>query len=265
MSVPDFQELVWRKGRELYRDMPWRRDVRPYYVLVSERMLQQTQVSRVIPKFEQFVRAFPDIESLASAELGDVLKLWSGLGYNRRAKYLWQAARVIWDDFGGRFPETTEQLMKLPGVGPNTAGAIMAYAHNEPVVFIETNIRSVYLHHFFVNRDDVADSEIREKVAETMDHEHPREWYWALMDYGTELKSQKLGNIRSSKHYTKQSKLAGSLREMRGRILEALASGPLSEPQLRAAVQADERYTTAKSDLISEKLISQAGSSIRLG
>lgn len=249
----------------MYRDMPWRRDVRPYYVLVSELMLQQTQVSRVAPKFDEFVRAFPDVESLASAELGDVLQLWSGLGYNRRAKYLWQAACMIRDELGSQFPNTIEGLTKLPGVGPNTAGAIMAYAYNQPVVFIETNIRTVYLHHFFADRDDVADSEIQGKVAETIDHEHPREWYWALMDYGAELKTQKLGNIRGSKHYTKQPKLAGSLREMRGRILKALASGPLSESQLRTAVQADERYTTAKTDLISEKLISQVGSSIRLG
>jgi A/G-specific adenine glycosylase len=260
-----FQSLVWEKGRELYRDMLWRRDVRPYYVLVSELMLQQTQVSRVTPKFDEFVRAFPDVESLASAELGDVLQLWSGLGYNRRAKYLWQAAHMICDEFGGRFPSNVEELTKLPGVGPNTAGAIMAYAYNQPVVFIETNIRTVYLHHFFADSDDVADSEIRDKVAETIDHEHPREWYWALMDYGAELKAQKLGNIRSSKHYTKQSKLAGSLREMRGRILKALASGPLSEPQLRAAVQVDERYATAKSDLLAEQLISQSNGTISLG
>ena len=265
MNVPDFQELVWEKGRGLYRDMPWRRDVRPYYVLVSELMLQQTQVSRVAPKFDEFVRVFPDVESLARAELGDVLQLWSGLGYNRRAKYLWQAASVIQDEFSGAFPKTLEGLTKLPGVGPNTAGAIMTYAHNKPVVFVETNIRSVYLHHFFMNRDDVADSEIREKVAETMDHEHPREWYWALMDYGTELKAQKLGNIHGSKHYTKQPKLAGSLREMRGRILKALAAGPLPEPELRATVQADKRYASAKSDLLAEQLISQANGMISLG
>lgn len=265
MNKLEFQELVYEKGRELYRDMPWRRDVRPYYILVSEVMLQQTQVSRVVPKFESFIAAFPDVKSIADAELGDVLKLWSGLGYNRRAKYLWQSARVIRGEFDGDFPEKLEDLVKLPGIGPNTAGAIMAYAYNQPVVFVETNIRTVYLHHFFPNRDDVADSEVRDKVAKTLDTEHPRDWYWALMDYGAELKKQRLGSIRSSKHYTKQPKLTGSLREMRGRILKALATGPLPESKLREATHADERYATAKSDLIREQLISQAGQIVRLG
>lgn len=238
--------------------MPWRGDIRPYYIFVSELMLQQTQVSRVIPKFEEFVRVFPSISDLASASLGDVLVLWSGLGYNRRAKFLWQSAQMIQRDFGGVFPATAEELMHLPGVGPNTAGAIMAYAYNEPAVFVETNIRTVYLHHFFRDRDDVTDAEIREKLAETLDREHPREWYWALMDYGAVLKSQGLGGIRGSKHYARQSKLAGSMREMRGRILKALAKEAMAETMLRQVVKGDVRFAPALKSLEEEGLIEYA-------
>ena len=143
MKTTDFQELVWEKARELYRDMPWRQDVRPYYVLVSEIMLQQTQVDRVIPKFEAFIECFPTIESLAQAPLSQVLQLWSGLGYNRRAKFLHEAAKKIQREFKGIFPETFEALISLPGVGANTAGAILAYSFNYPAVFIETNVRTV--------------------------------------------------------------------------------------------------------------------------
>jgi A/G-specific adenine glycosylase len=263
--IREFQELVWEKGRELYRDMAWRRDTRPYYVLVSELMLQQTQVSRVEVKFAEFIARFPTVESLAEAQLADVLVLWNGLGYNRRAKFLWQAAQMIQSEFAGQFPDTLDEVIRLPGVGKNTAGAIITYAFNQPVVFVETNIRTVYLHHFYADRDDVTDAEIADRLAETMDMEHPREWYWALMDYGSWLKSQRLGHISGSKHYAKQSKLAGSVREMRGRILKTLANGPLDETKLKHAVNADERYVKAKQDLIAERLITQTNKTISLG
>lgn len=256
--------MVWEKGRELYRDMAWRHDTQPYYILVSEMMLQQTQVSRVETKFAEFVARFPDVSSLARASLGEVLQLWSGLGYNRRAKFLWQAAQMIEREFSGAFPDTIDQLVRLPGVGPNTAGAIAAYAYNQPVAFVETNIRTVYLHHFFPNRDNVADSDIRELVATTLDEEHPREWYWALMDYGTWLKSQRLGHISGSKHYAKQSKLAGSVREMRGRILRTLAQETISDEALRTAVLADDRYDVAIASLQAEGLVQRDKSGWRL-
>lgn len=148
MKYEDFQEIVWQKGRELYRPMPWREDTRPYYVLVSELMLQQTQVDRVLPKFEAFIEAFPDIESLAAASLGEVLTLWSGLGYNRRAKFLHEAAQSVIREYNGEIPASYDDLVSLPGVGPNTAGAVLAYSFNQPVVYIETNIRTVYFEHF---------------------------------------------------------------------------------------------------------------------
>lgn len=255
MNTTDFQELVWDKARELYRDMPWRQDTRPYYVLVSEIMLQQTQVDRVIPKFEAFIERFPDIESLASAPLSEVLKLWSGLGYNRRAKFLHEAAKKIVNEFSGDFPETHEGLVSLPGVGANTAGAILAYSFNQPVVYVETNVRTVYFHHFFDDSGTVTDTELRVIAEETIDREHPREWYWGIMDYGAYLKRQGVGRIDKSHHYKKQSALKGSVREVRGAILKALAVQNLVEGDLRMATHDDERFPVALQGLIRDGLV----------
>jgi len=255
VNTKDFQELLAQKGAELYRPMPWREDTRPYYVLVSELMLQQTQVDRVIPKFEAFIARFPDEKTLAKAPLGDVLTLWSGLGYNRRAKYLHDAAKMIIDEFGGQFPSDYEQLLRLPGVGPNTAGAILTYAFNRPVVFIETNVRTVYFHHFFEDGDKVSDAQLKKVVEETMGKDSPREFYWALMDYGTQLKKQGAGRIRQSTHYKKQSALKGSVREIRGQIVRVLTAGGLTREDLVKKVDFDERFDSALKGLLADGLV----------
>ena len=264
MDTKDFQELVWQKADELYRDMPWRRDTRPYYVLVSEIMLQQTQVDRVVPKFEAFIEAFPDVPSLVAASLADVLKLWSGLGYNRRAKFLHEAARKINTDYNGVFPDTLEGLISLPGVGVNTAGAIMTYSFNSAIPFIETNVRTVYFYHFFEDAALVSDKELRAVVESTIDNEHPREWYWALMDYGSYLKKQGAGRIDKSQHYKKQSVLKGSIREVRGLIVKELARGDQSLEELRDVVQADERFPEALSGLQRDGLVNQTNGRLHL-
>jgi len=244
--------------------MPWREDTRAYYVLVSELMLQQTQVERVIPKFEAFVARFPDVFSLSHASLSDALVLWNGLGYNGRAKYLHDAAKKVVADFNGKFPETKEELLTLPGVGPGTAGALLVYAFNQPVVFIETNVRSVYFYHFFEDGDKVSDAELAKQVEATLDHEHPREFYWALMDYGTWLKKNKLGRITQSAHYKKQSALKGSLREMRGNIIKHLSGGDTSVTALDAQFGDDDRYLTARDGLIRDGLISRTNERFHL-
>lgn len=264
MNTTDFQELVWGKARELYREMPWRQDTRPYYVLVSEIMLQQTQVDRVIPKFEAFIAAFPDIASLAQASLADVLKLWSGLGYNRRAKFLHEAAQKIQLEFNGEFPNTHENLLKLPGVGVNTAGAILAYSFEQPVVFIETNVRTVYFHHFFEDSDDVSDKELREIVEQTVDRESPREWYWGIMDYGSYLKRQGAGRNDKSKHYKKQATLKGSVREVRGQIIRELTGTDMSLAELRQTISADERFPQALAGLTRDGLIQETNQQLHL-
>lgn len=264
MNKETFQELLWQKGRELYREMPWREDTRPYYVLVSELMLQQTQVDRVIPKFLAFIERFPDEATLAQASLAEVVALWNGLGYNRRAKYLHDSAKMIIVEYDGTFPDAYEQLIRLPGVGPNTAGAILAYAFNQPVVFIETNVRTVYFEHFFADHDSVSDAELREAVAVTLDHEHPREFYQAMMDYGTWLKRQGAGRLSKSKHYKKQSPLKGSVREVRGQVVRYLSSADMTLDDLKVRFVGDERLALALSGLIRDGLVTQTGQQLHL-
>jgi A/G-specific adenine glycosylase len=244
--------------------MPWRRDTRPYYVLVSELMLQQTQVDRVIPKFEVFIERFPDIAALAEASLADVLKLWNGLGYNRRAKYLHDAAKMVMIEFHGKFPETEEDLRRLSGVGPNTAGAILVYAFNQPAIFIETNVRTVYFEHFFPEGDKVDDKQLRQLVAATIDHENPREFYWALMDYGTALKKQGAGRLQQSRHYAKQSTLKGSVREIRGQIVRVLTKKAMRLEALQKSVDFDDRFTLALDGLLRDGLVAQTDDVLHL-
>ncbi|MEO7904971.1 MAG: A/G-specific adenine glycosylase, partial [Candidatus Saccharimonadales bacterium] len=264
MNETDFIDVVWQRGRELRRDMPWRDDTRPYYVLVSELMLQQTQVDRVIPKFSAFIECFPDIVSLAGASLADVLTMWSGLVYNRRARYLHDAARMIAADCGGQFPTDYDGLVALPGVGPNTAGAILNYAFNTPTVFIETNVRTVYFHHFFPDGDIVHDNELRPLIERTIDRDYPREFYWALMDYGSWLKRQGVGRIRQSQHYKKQAPLKGSLREVRGHIVRHLTQQDATAGQLQSLYPDDKRVPIAVDGLVRDGLVQQRGDLLHL-
>ncbi len=263
MDLIEFQELLRLNGSDLYRDMPWRQDTRPYYVLVSELMLQQTQVDRVIPKFQAFIAAFPDEHTLATASLADVLVLWQGLGYNRRAKFLHEAAKEVVR--AGAFPTDEQGLLRLPGVGKNTAGAIRAYAFNQSAIFVETNVRTVYFHHFFTLGDPVDDKEIVSLLEQTIDRQHPREFYWSLMDYGSFLKRSGAGRITQSRHYKKQSALKGSVREIRGQIIARLTIADMSMAELKTMVTVDERFDRALQGLIKDGLVtSRADGQIHL-
>jgi A/G-specific adenine glycosylase len=220
--------------------MPWRESPTPYHVLVSELMLQQTQVPRVIAKFITFTQRFPDMTTLAKAPLSDVLAEWSGLGYNRRAMYLWQSARQVVQNYHGQLPSSQQELITLPGIGPNTAGAILAYAYNQPTVFVETNIRTVMIHHFFHQADKVTDKQIADLVTQTLDTQNPREWYWALMDYGSHLKTTAGTKLDKVHGYRPQSRFAGSRRQLRGKVLRLLlAMQTLSEHELARMTQDD--------------------------
>ena len=222
MTTKAFQRKIWNYYHKHKRSMPWRTRVTPYYVFVSEIMLQQTQVSRVLQIFPAFIKEFPTITSLAQATPAQVLKAWQGLGYNRRALYLHRSAQIIKEQHKGIIPKNKEVLQTLPGVGPNTAGSLCAFAFNQPTVFIETNIRSVCIHHFFKNAKKVSDKEILVTVRKTLDTQRPREWYWALMDYGTELKRKEGNPNKKSAHYVRQSTFKGSSRQLRGMILRVL-------------------------------------------
>ena len=195
-------------------------------------MLQQTQVERVIPKYEAFLKAFPDVFSLAKASTSSVLALWVGLGYNRRALYLKRTAEAIVELYRGIFPKTEKELQALPGIGAYTAAAICAFAYNQSVVCIETNIRRVYIHEFFPGRDEVSDKELFPHIEASVYHENPRQWYWALMDYGSHLKKSGVNPNRRSAHYAKQSTFIGSVREVRGAVIRLCTTGPISSDTL---------------------------------
>jgi A/G-specific adenine glycosylase len=224
-QVRSFRRKILDHYEKHGRDLPWRKRVTPYRVLVSEIMLQQTQVDRVIEKFREFLAAFPDFASLAAAPLPKLLKLWSGMGYNRRALALKKLAQKVVEEHQGRLPSEPEGLLTLPGIGPYTAGAISAFAFNKPVVFLDTNVRRVFIHEFFGDREGVHDDELRPLIERTLDRRNSCRWYNALMDYGTLLKQEHENPNRRSAHYSRQSPFENSNRQVRGAILKALVQG----------------------------------------
>ncbi len=242
--------------------LPWRKTNVPYKILVSEIMLQQTQVDRVIPKYQAFLKRFPNVVTLAEATLGEVLIMWQGLGYNRRAKLLWECAQEVVRDHYGRFPRTYETLLKLPGVGPYTAAAIMAFAYNKPFPLIETNVRTVFIHHFWpADATDINDADILALVAKTLPSDNVRVWYAALMDYGSYLKKTAGNHNVRAKSYQKQSAFTGSDRQLRGAILRALVSGPKTRKALLTALSAfqDIRIDAQLASLAQEGMIIKKG------
>jgi A/G-specific adenine glycosylase len=221
-EVRRFRATVFRFFERQGRYLPWRRDNDPYAIFVSEIMLQQTQVDRVEPKFELFIRELPDFPALAGAPLNRVLALWQGLGYNRRALALKRAAEIVTRDHGGVLPSSPDILVTLPGIGAATAASIAAFAFNKPTLFLETNIRTVLIHHFFKGKESVSDSELLPVALAVLDRTNPRRWYSALMDYGTVLKKEHGNASRRSAHYKKQSRFEGSRRQVRGKIIRVL-------------------------------------------
>ena len=260
-TILDFRNTVLRQYRAAGRAFPWRETRDPYAVLVSEMMLQQTQTLRVVPKYLSWLSAFPDAKTLADAPLSAVLERWVGLGYNRRAKYLHETCKTVVRDFEGRFPQDPETLETLPGIGPYTARAVSTFAFGMPNAFIETNIRSVFLFFFFPGETGVSDADIRPLLEKTLDREDPRTWYYALMDYGSELKKTVGNPNRVSSHYVKQSKFEGSLRQARGAIVRRIQlKGPVSYGEIAAEEGIDyERVVTAGAALEKEGIISRHG------
>jgi A/G-specific adenine glycosylase len=225
-QVRAFRKKVYAYYEKEGRDLPWRKNLNPYRVLVSEVMLQQTQVGRVLEKYREFLAAFPGFPALARAPLAKLLLIWQGMGYNRRALALKALAQKVMAEHRGKLPTEPEKLLALPGIGKYTAGAIAAFAFNKPVVFMDTNIRRVFIHEFPLDRDNIHDDELTPLVLQTLDIGNPRKWYNALMDYGTMLKQEQVNPNRRSAHYTRQSPFENSNRQVRGRILKILVTGP---------------------------------------
>lgn len=227
-TVSTFQKIIYQHYRRNARKLPWRETDDPYQILISEIMLQQTQAQRVMRRYGQFITAFPDLASLAQAPLREILRIWQGLGYNRRALQLKQIAEIVISTYQGNLPRSLEALVRLPGIGRASASAILTFAFNEPTVFIETNIRAAFIHCFFQDRTDIKDKEIYPLVATTLDRSNPRTWYYALMDYGAMVKRWYRNPGRKSAHYQRESPFQGSNRQIRGMILRVL----LEEPEI---------------------------------
>ncbi|MBU2603774.1 MAG: A/G-specific adenine glycosylase [Actinobacteria bacterium] len=229
----EFRKTVLAYYEAHGRDLPWRHTRDPYRVLVSEVMLQQTQVVRVAERYEAFLDDFPDVEALARAPLEKVLRAWRGLGYNRRALALKRLAEQVTAEMGAQLPRDPALLRRLPGVGPATAVAVAAFCFDDPHPYLETNIRTAYLHHFFPDREGVTDAELMPLVEMTLDRQDPRTWYYALMDYGSMLKRTLPNPSRRSRHHTRQSQFEGSKRQLRARVLGVLLDRPdLDRPDL---------------------------------
>lgn len=264
-EIRAFRRAVRVGARKAARTLPWRATSDPYKIMVSEYMLQQTQVERVIPKYHEFLKRFPTAQSLSAATLGSVLGMWSGLGYNRRACMLHACARAIARRHGGRIPDTQAALVMLPGIGPYTAGAISVFAFNEPAVLIETNIRSVFIHHFFPRAHAVHDALLRPFIEQTIDRKDPRAWYNMLMDYGAWIKDVHGNPNRRSLHYTKQLPFKGSIRQMRGAIIRLLIRGPRAEKDICAALGSPKKnIISALTSLAQEGMIVRSGVRWRL-
>ena len=273
-TVDEFNKTILDYYALSGRSLPWRYadNPDPWGVLVSEYMLQQTQVYRVIPYWERWMKRWPRPADLAGASLETALREWSGLGYNRRAKNLHDCALAIAGNHQGIVPDTPERLCNLPGIGPYTAGAIACFAWNHPALFIETNIRSVLIHFFFQDRTDIKDAELFPVIEQCIDRSNPKVWYWAMMDYGAGLKKLTKNPSRKSAHYAKQSRFEGSFRQIRGALLKTLsAEGPqhttvlLGEIQKKITDINEAEYYRALAALKKEMMVAEEGGVYRLG
>lgn len=256
-DLRSFRTAVWDHYRAYKRNLPWRNTKDPYHIFVSEVMLQQTQVKRVTSKYREFLRHFPNLTSLAKASIHEVMRIWQGLGYNRRAISLRDASRIMRTRFRGAIPRDPKFLENLPGIGHGTAGAILVFAFNIPYPFIETNIRRVFIKFFFPRKRKVSDKEILPLIEETMDRKNPREWFYALMDYGAMLGGGAENPNRKSAHYRKQAPFAGSVRQLRGKIVRVLLiEGPMPRNALRERVAAPRtRFTQALQGLQKDNVV----------
>ncbi len=257
LVIEEFKSAVWDFYKKNRRDFAWRNTRNPYHIVVSEIMLQQTQTARVAEKYENFLQQFPSFEALACASVGDVLKEWVGLGYNRRALALHGIAQKVVAEYETVLPSEPCILETFKGLGPATAASIVAFAYNTPTIFIETNIRAVYLHAFFGHEQElVSDKTLLPVVTSTVDQEQAREWYYALMDCGVALKKLYKNPSRKSKHHAKQSKFEGSDRQIRGAVVRTLTQKQMvTFEELQAFGYEPERLTKILEGLCKEGFI----------
>src|SRR3989344_7263029 len=254
MTIPQFQNKILRWYQKNKRDLHWRKTSDPYKILVSEVMLQQTQISRVLPKYKLFLKEFPNLKTLAQASDKKLLKIWKGLGYWRRALFLRETARKILKTYKGKFPQDSQTLQKLPSIGPYTARALLCFAFRKNDAFLDTNIRRVYLYFFFKKRRKISDKEILKVAQKALWKKNPREWHYALFDYGAAVLKDKKIN-RQSLHYFRQSPFKGSFRSFRTKALRFLLSeGKVSHKTLENFLQKE--IKKAKGGYLAKNILS---------
>lgn len=273
ITTAEFQSIILDFYAQSGRSFPWRYTgtADPWGVLVSEYMLQQTQINRVVSYWERWMKLWPKPSDLAAAPLEQALKEWSGLGYNRRAKNLWNCAVIITEKYNNTVPCKVETLAALPGIGPYTSGAIACFAWNYPALFIETNIRSVLINFFFQDRTGISDKELFPVLEQVMDYTNPRVWYWALMDYGAELKKITGNPNRKSALYVKQTRFEGSFRQIRGALIRTLSvKGPQKNARLYKEMEKNIKnlkkadYKLALTVLQKEQMVAEEGGVYRI-
>lgn len=227
--IKKFQTMIFTWWKKTRRDLPWRHTRDPYKILVSEVMLQQTQVSRVLPKYREFIKRYPTVYKLAQASPADILRIWKGIGYNRRALYLQRTAKEIVEHYSGEFPKDEQLLLKLPGLGIYTARAILVFAYKQEATLVDTNIRQIITHFFF--KDEPQKESIVEEVArQLVPSGKSWEWHQALMDYGA-IAMSKL-KTQMSKVRKKTIPFHQSNRFFRGRIIDRLREGAVQEQKI---------------------------------
>lgn len=263
MKIRKFRSIIWshyRKNKQK-NNFPWRKTRNPYHILVSEIMLQQTQIPRVIPKYKEWFVQFPTLKALSEAPFSKVLTTWHGLGYNRRSRFLKDTATIIQTKHKGVFPHSPDELEKLPGIGSYTSRALRCFAFGACEPFLDTNIRRVFIH-FFAPRlpstmlgarrsgrakqeKKIDDAWILSLIEKTEPAHNRPEWYGALMDYGRDvLGALKENPNKKSASYKKQSPFLGSKRYIRAKIIHYLISQKSATPaQIKRALAENPRIS----------------------
>jgi A/G-specific adenine glycosylase len=283
--TPEVASAVLSWGEGARRDLPWRRTRDPWAVLVSELMLQQTQVSRVLAKYHEFVEAYPTPAACASSPLADVIRRWSGLGYNRRAVSLHASACMIMQEFAGRVPNSLSALRRLPGVGPYTARAVLAFAFETDAAVVDTNIARVLAR---MRGRSLTPKEVQVAADAALENGRALEWNQSLMDLGALLCTPRLPCCArcplaprcawrggqeadpaegSAGVSGGQSRFEGSDRQGRGRLVRALRTAPVTPDDLGAVMgwPADpDRANRVAATLVDDGLVRVVDRSYRL-
>ena len=251
-QINQFQSKVLSFYKENRRDLPWRNTTDPYKILISELMLQQTQVSRVINYYDKWIKQWPTIDLLAQASRKDVLKAWMGLGYNTRGINLHRSAQKIVNDYNGDLLETMKNYKEIPGIGKYTSRAVQIFSTNADIVTVDTNIRRILISEFHLS-EDVTDKELWQLAEQTLPTGRSREWHNALMDYGALFLTAKKTGIQPK---TKQSRFEGSDRQIRAQILRQLMEKTVSLSELQKIFEIEQnRLQQILDKMVKENII----------